>query len=73
MKIPLTEEQEEAAFITAKASCLGDLDSYGRTQCERKGKLPPGKMPTNDHDSGVEDEDVSPRPIPSPHPVSQKV
>ncbi|XP_006051718.1 SCL-interrupting locus protein isoform X1 [Bubalus bubalis] len=36
-------------------------------------KLPPGKMPTNDHDSGVEDEDVSPRPIPSPHPVSQKV
>ena len=36
MKIPLTEEQEEAAFITAKASCLGDLDSYGRTQCERK-------------------------------------
>ncbi|XP_010983018.3 SCL-interrupting locus protein isoform X1 [Camelus dromedarius] len=36
-------------------------------------KLSPGKMPINDHDSGVEDEDVSPRPIPSPHPVSQKV
>ncbi|KAM9686650.1 SCL-interrupting locus protein isoform 1-T1 [Trichechus inunguis] len=36
-------------------------------------KLPPGKMPVNDHDSGVEDEDFSPRPIPSPHPVSQKV
>ncbi|XP_030615753.1 SCL-interrupting locus protein [Delphinapterus leucas] len=36
-------------------------------------KLPPGKMPISDHDSGVEDEDVSPRPIPSPHPVSQKV
>lgn len=30
-------------------------------------------MPISDHDSGVEDEDVSPRPIPSPHPVSQKV
>nr|XP_008540005.1 PREDICTED: SCL-interrupting locus protein isoform X4 [Equus przewalskii] len=32
-----------------------------------------GKMPINDHDSGVEDEDFSPRPIPSPHPVSQKI
>lgn len=36
-------------------------------------KLSPGKMPINDHDSGVEDEDFSPRPIPSPHPISQKV
>uniref|UniRef100_A0A8C3W9E3 STIL centriolar assembly protein n=1 Tax=Catagonus wagneri TaxID=51154 RepID=A0A8C3W9E3_9CETA len=36
-------------------------------------KLSPGKMPINDHDSGVEDEDVSPRPVPSPHPVSQKI
>ncbi|XP_066232310.1 SCL-interrupting locus protein [Saccopteryx leptura] len=36
-------------------------------------KFSPGKMPINDHDSGVEDEDFSPRPIPTPHPVSQKV
>ncbi|XP_047412482.1 SCL-interrupting locus protein isoform X2 [Sciurus carolinensis] len=36
-------------------------------------KLSPGKIPVNDHDSGVEDEDFSPRPIPSPHPVSQKI
>ncbi|XP_054995485.1 SCL-interrupting locus protein [Sorex araneus] len=36
-------------------------------------KLSPGKMPISDHDSGVEDEDFSPRPVPSPHPVSQKV
>ncbi|XP_058992865.1 SCL-interrupting locus protein isoform X2 [Mustela lutreola] len=34
-------------------------------------KLSPGKMPINDRDSGVEDEDFSPRPIPSPHPVSK--
>ncbi|XP_026266463.1 SCL-interrupting locus protein isoform X5 [Urocitellus parryii] len=36
-------------------------------------KLSLGKIPVNDHDSGVEDEDFSPRPIPSPHPVSQKI
>ncbi|XP_005398695.1 PREDICTED: SCL-interrupting locus protein isoform X1 [Chinchilla lanigera] len=36
-------------------------------------KLAPGKIPISDHDSGVEDEDFSPRPIPSPHPVSQKI
>ncbi|NXQ56874.1 STIL protein, partial [Anthoscopus minutus] len=33
----------------------------------------PSKLSASDHDSGVEDEDVSPRPTPSPHPVSQQV
>ncbi|NXM19567.1 STIL protein, partial [Ploceus nigricollis] len=33
----------------------------------------PSKFSASDHDSGVEDEDLSPRPIPSPHPVSQQV
>lgn len=35
-------------------------------------KISPGKMPTNKHDADFED-DFSPRPIPSPHPVSEKV
>ncbi|NXX85807.1 STIL protein, partial [Urocolius indicus] len=33
----------------------------------------PSKMSASDHDSGVEDEDLSPRPIPSPHPASQQI
>ncbi|OXB68557.1 hypothetical protein ASZ78_000494 [Callipepla squamata] len=37
-------------------------------------KLPiRSKLSASDHDSGVEDEDLSPRPIPSPHPVSQQI
>ncbi|CAN0201003.1 unnamed protein product [Bubo scandiacus] len=33
----------------------------------------PSKLSASDHDSGVEDEDSSPRPIPSPHPASQQI
>lgn len=36
-------------------------------------KVSPGKIPINKHDTDLEDEDFSPRPIPSPHPVSQKI
>lgn len=36
-------------------------------------KVSPGKIPINKHDTNLEDEDFSPRPIPSPHPVSQKI
>ncbi|MBN3279993.1 STIL protein, partial [Polyodon spathula] len=34
---------------------------------------PPNKLSVSDHDSGVEDEDFSPRPSPSPHPASQQI
>ncbi|XP_078527644.1 SCL-interrupting locus protein [Lissotriton helveticus] len=33
----------------------------------------PNKLSASDHDSGVEDEDFSPRPTPSPHPSNQQV
>ncbi|XP_059110711.1 SCL-interrupting locus protein isoform X4 [Peromyscus eremicus] len=36
-------------------------------------KVSPGKTPINKHDADFEDEDFSPRPMPSPHPVSEKI
>lgn len=36
-------------------------------------KISPQKSSVGDHDSGVEDEDFSPRPSPSPHPLNQQI
>ncbi|XP_028902651.1 SCL-interrupting locus protein isoform X2 [Ornithorhynchus anatinus] len=35
-------------------------------------KASPGPLSVSDQDSGMEDEDLSPRPMPSPHPVGQQ-
>ncbi|XP_038616094.1 SCL-interrupting locus protein [Tachyglossus aculeatus] len=35
-------------------------------------KASPGPLSMSDQDSGMEDEDLSPRPMPSPHPVGQQ-
>ncbi|OBS76745.1 hypothetical protein A6R68_16795, partial [Neotoma lepida] len=61
-----TESQEaEAEFFSKISKSLSVKRSPQ--------KVSPGKIPMNKHDADFEDEDFSPRPIPSPHPVSEKI
>uniref|UniRef100_A0A8C8RAI6 STIL centriolar assembly protein n=1 Tax=Pelusios castaneus TaxID=367368 RepID=A0A8C8RAI6_9SAUR len=58
------EQNEETEFFSKISKNLSIKSPQGSS---------PRKLSASDHDSGVEDEDLSPRPIPSPHPVSQQV
>ncbi|XP_038650241.1 SCL-interrupting locus protein homolog [Scyliorhinus canicula] len=57
-------KNQESEFFKEVASNLVRTS----LRCE----LASNKIPIGDNDSGVEEEDLSPRPTPSPHPVGQK-
>ncbi|XP_036375417.1 SCL-interrupting locus protein homolog [Megalops cyprinoides] len=61
-------QNQETEFFKEVASRV----SFTRTPGASGGASPQNKLSVSDHDSGVEDEDLSPRPSPNPHPLGQQ-
>ncbi|KAL4634857.1 SCL-interrupting locus protein isoform X1 [Arapaima gigas] len=62
-------QNHEMEFFRTVASRV----SFTRNEDTLDKGSPQNKLSISDHDSGVEDEDLSPRPSPNPHPVSQQM
>ncbi|XP_018408516.1 PREDICTED: SCL-interrupting locus protein [Nanorana parkeri] len=60
-----TESQNSEAYLLSEVSKT--VSNAGKHHAS------PTKLSVSDHDSGVEDEDFSPRPSPHPHPSFQQV
>ncbi|KAG8436944.1 hypothetical protein GDO86_007866 [Hymenochirus boettgeri] len=80
LKFELTSECQDSEAILFKETCKSKenfLVSAGRPfnsfNSSSRQASSPEKLLKSDHDSGVEDEDFSPRPSPRPHPSVQQV
>uniref|UniRef100_A0A4W4G8H4 STIL centriolar assembly protein n=1 Tax=Electrophorus electricus TaxID=8005 RepID=A0A4W4G8H4_ELEEL len=63
-------QSQEAELFKEALSCSALSRHDGAAEQSATGQ---NKLSISDHDSGVEDEDLSPRPSPNPHPVSQQM
>ncbi|XP_072505456.1 SCL-interrupting locus protein isoform X2 [Notamacropus eugenii] len=55
---------------TAEATFFNQISRNHAMKRASQKLSPVQQLSVSDHDSGVEDEDLSPRPVPNPHPVS---
>ncbi|XP_017556747.1 SCL-interrupting locus protein homolog [Pygocentrus nattereri] len=63
------ENQGQEAELFKEAMSRSVLPRSARAESSAAAQ---NKLSASDHDSGVEDEDLSPRPSPNPHPASQQ-